>query len=148
MRRAWLAATLVLMACPPDFTGAPEAPAVSERVALESTSRVPEGTWGGQHVRLEVTAEGAQVEFDCAHGRINGALSLDRDGNFDVAGVFVQEHGGPVRSDEAEDAQPARYSGTTKGDTLELKVNFANGKDALGPYRLVRGQAGRVVKCL
>src|SRR5437762_14101876 len=30
------------------------------------------GTWGGQHIRLSVRADGAAVEFDCAHGTIDG----------------------------------------------------------------------------
>src|SRR5215203_6116873 len=40
-------------------------------------SRVAEGTWGGAHLRLSVGGEGAQLEFDCAHGEISGPLVLD-----------------------------------------------------------------------
>src|SRR5262249_44166236 len=77
---------------------------------------VATGTWGGEHIILEVSGKGAEVEFDCAHGKITEPMALNRHGDFDVAGTFSPEHGGPVRQDEAENLKPARYSGHVEGD--------------------------------
>ena len=105
------------------------------------------GSWGGDHAVLDVTATSASIEFDCAHGALPVPLTLNR-GTFDVTGDFVQEHGGPIRSDETVDRQPARYSGTVSGNTMTLLVRLtATGQD-LGTYTLMRGVSGRVFKCL
>jgi hypothetical protein len=105
------------------------------------------GTWGGDHAVLDVTATSASIEFDCAHGTLPVPLTLNR-GTFDVTGDYVQEHGGPIRSDETVDRQPARYSGTVSGNTMTLMVRLtATGQDR-GTYTLMRGSSGRVFKCL
>src|SRR5437016_8340462 len=38
------------------------------------------GTWGGEHVILDVSKNGAVLEFDCAHGQIDQPLILDKKG--------------------------------------------------------------------
>ena len=67
---------------------------------------VPSGTWGGEHIVMEVAGAGATVEFDCAHGTIDGTLTLDSGGRFDVAGSFTPDRGGPNRRDEPSRAVP------------------------------------------
>jgi hypothetical protein len=104
------------------------------------------GNWGGEHVRLALTSAGGDVEYDCAHGGITEALVPDNDGTFDAKGVHIREHGGPVRQDEKVDSLPARYVGRIHGDEMDLRVLVA--PDSLGPFVLVRGEAGRVFKCL
>lgn len=105
------------------------------------------GSWGGDHAVLDITATMASIEFDCAHGTLPVPLMLNR-GGFDVTGDFVQEHGGPIRSDETVDRQPARYSGTVSGSRMTLLVRLtATGQD-LGTFTLTRGVSGRVFKCL
>lgn len=105
------------------------------------------GTWGGDHAVLEVTSASASIEFDCAHGTLPVPLTLSR-GTFDVTGDYVQEHGGPIRSDETVDRQPARYMGTVSGNTMTLLVKLTATAQDLGTYRLTRGSTGRVFKCL
>src|SRR6185295_6181260 len=96
---------------------APPAPVSSPGVSLAA------GEWGGEHLRLTVNAQGAALEFDCAHGSTAKAIALDADKRFDAAGRFVREHGGPVRRDEAADpGAPARYVGSLKDDTLTLEI--------------------------
>ena len=108
---------------------------------------VVNGTWGGDHALLEITATSASIEFDCAHGTLTVPLTLTR-GAFDVSGDYVQEHGGPIRSDETVNRQPARYTGTVSGNTMTLLVRLtATGEDR-GMYSLMRGTTGRVFKCL
>ena len=91
---AWMACALAAAGCASSnsLTGP------TDRTTLAA------GSWGGQHVGLTVTAAATTIEFDCAHGRIEGAIPLDARGRFDVSGTFVLEHGGPARPDEWQHA--------------------------------------------
>lgn len=108
---------------------------------------VPLGTWGGDHVLLEVAAGGASLELDCAHGAVEGAIRLDAERRFDAGGTYVQERGGPVR-EGGEDARPARYAGRVEGKTMTLTIAVGDGGETLGPFELVRGRSARLTKCL
>jgi len=113
------------------------------RAAGERT--VTTGTWGGEHVILQVSKSGAEVEFDCAHGQITQSIALDTHGDFNVTGTFTPEHGGPVRRDENTPPAQARYSGHVDGDTLSLKVTLE--KEEVGTYTLTRGAQPMLRKC-
>jgi hypothetical protein len=102
--------------------------------------------WGGQHLRLEVTADGANLEFDCATGTITGAPEPDAQGKFTIAGTLVRELPGPTMR-EGNPAAPVKYSGTIQGETLLLVVSVEGSGEPYGEYSLVRGKPGRVVKC-
>ena len=71
-------------------------------------SRVPPGAWGGTGIALEVTASGARIELDCAHGTIEAPLALDAEGGFDLPGTLVRERPGPVRDGRGGDATASR----------------------------------------
>jgi hypothetical protein len=105
------------------------------------------GTWGGEHIRLEVTAQGGQVEYDCAHGTIDQKIIPDGQGRFDVAGTNVREHGGPVRKDEIAESHPAQFTGQIKGNTMTLTVTESDTKETVGTFSLVYGQQPHIVKC-
>jgi hypothetical protein len=107
--------------------------------------RVPNGTWGGEHVRLTVEDAGGKIEFDCAHGNLDEPLVLDASGHFDVKGSLVGE-GGPVRKDDAGNARPARYRGETDGESMSLEVTLEGGESA-GTFSLAKGGSARLVKC-
>jgi hypothetical protein len=107
--------------------------------------RVPNGDWGGEHVRLNVADTGGKIEFDCAHGSLDGPLTLDPDGRFDVKGSLVGE-GGPVMKDEAANARPARYRGQTDGRSMSLEVTLEGG-DSAGTFSLARNGRAKLVKC-
>jgi hypothetical protein len=106
---------------------------------------LPVGTWGGEHVRLEVSERGAELEFDCAHGRIERPIRLDAQGSFDMAGDFTPEHGGPVRRDEVVHAAEARYAGRLDGQTLVLTVT--RDEAVIGRFTLAFGKRPRLMKC-
>lgn len=106
------------------------------------------GAWGGAHISLQVASGDATLEYDCAHGSIDGPLRTDRDGRFDVTGTHVLEHGGPVRQGEPPDAHPARYTGRTDGREMTLTVTLTDTGQRIGTFSLVRGQAGRILRCL
>ena len=112
----------------------------------QHTGKLPTGLWGGDHISLQVTADGARLEFDCAHGSIAQAITLDADNAFDVPGSFTPEHGGPVRSDEKPRDQSARYTGRVEGRTMTLTITLADKQDA-GTYTLVQGQSPDLFKC-
>jgi hypothetical protein len=97
---------------------------------------------------LLVTERGGSLEYDCAHGKIDQALVADGAGRFDLRGTHTREHEGPIREDEEADTHPARYSGTTDGRTMTLTVTLLDSGEEVGTFKLTRGQAGRILKCL
>jgi hypothetical protein len=106
------------------------------------------GVWGGNDISLTVADSGSHLEFDCAHGDIPGALTVDARNQFDVQGTYVREHGGPIRVGETPDSQPADYAGTITGTSMSLTIRFTDTNQIIGTFVLTRGSAGRVVKCL
>jgi len=118
-------------------TPSPEAPSRSNRLPL--------GVWGGMHVVLEVTDRDASLEFDCAHGAINGPILLDKDGNFDVPGTYVGEGPGPIREGQ-ERSSKAHYSGAVRDGAMTLKVRLDN-SDVKGEFSLELGKSGKISKC-
>ena len=109
-------------------------------------SRGVSGTWGGPHISMEVTETGAEIEYDCAHGRITEEIVPDRNGNFEVKGIHVREHPGPVREGE-DNEQPASYRGSIHDDTMTLTVTLTGKNETLGTFTLEHGSSGRVRKC-
>lgn len=105
-----------------------------------------DGTWGGMHAGLTLTAGGGTIGYDCAHGTLDGPVLRDREGRFEVAGSHVREHGGPARVGEVLDSEPARYYGRVTGDVMVLRVVV--GSDTLGPFTLQRGAAPQLLRCL
>jgi hypothetical protein len=111
-----------------------------------ASRRIPPGEWGAEHVTFSVSEQGGAIEFDCAHGTIDGPLTLDRRGRFEVKGRYVPERPGPVRREQSTEGRPARYLGAVRGQAMILRVTVDDGT-RLGPYRLVLGRRGRVFKC-
>ena len=118
---------------------------MSEPSKKESTP-LPAGRWGGEHVRLDVRAGGAEIEYDCAHGTLDAPLKPDGAGRFEVGGTHVRE-GGPVRVNASPAGRPARYAGVVKGDRMTLTVTLTDGAEDLGTFTLTRGNEGRLRKC-
>jgi hypothetical protein len=112
----------------------------------QKTHRIATGVWGGQHINIDVGSRSAKVEYDCAHGEIAGPLVIDGVGKFQLRGTFTPEHGGPVRADETQRAQPATYSGEIKGNTMTLTLKVS-GSDETETFTLERGKAGELFKC-
>jgi hypothetical protein len=109
--------------------------------------RLVQGNWGGTHIRVTVGESSATIEYDCAHGQINGPLVTDRHGRFDLKGTHAPEHGGPVRDNEQSAGQPARYTGWSDGKKMTLTVTLAGRKETIGTFNLSLGGGGRLFKC-
>ena len=117
-------------------------------VAAKRPRTIPNGTWGGQHIQMVVKNGSATIEYDCASGKITGPLKLNTHGKFDLRGTHTREHGGPVRSDESAEGEPAQYNGWTDGKKMKLTVTLTNSKTEIGTFELTRGSEGRIFKCL
>jgi hypothetical protein len=107
--------------------------------------RLEEGVWGGTGITLDVKGGAAEVEFDCARGRV-GEFGLDAEGNFSARGTLANERGGPVRLGEEPKPVPATYTGKVTGETMTLRVSTEDGDDL--DFTLRRGSHGRLRKCL
>jgi hypothetical protein len=98
------------------------------------------------HVGLTLTETNGTISYDCAHGGLSSPVVADRAGYFDVGGVHVREHGGPIRDGEVPDSLPARYLGQVSGDRMKLRVVV--GPDTLGPFELQLGATPQLFRCL
>ena len=115
-------------------------------------AQVPAGTWGGEHVRLEATEHGGQLEFDCARGAIDEPLTLDDGGRFSVKGTYLREHPGPIRPGREAGARPATYSGEVHGTRMTLRVVLTGSSESesdasIAPFALTLGTTGKIRKC-
>jgi hypothetical protein len=140
-RRGWLGCALAALLAIYGYTcgGSP----------TSASRAIPTGAWGGTSVALNVTQDGATLQFDCAHGSIGGSpATLDASGRFEVAGTFVRERGGPVRVDETPDSHPALYSGTTDGRTMTLTVTLTDSQQPVGTFELGFGKTPRLIRCM
>ena len=109
--------------------------------------RLATGPWGGPHIRIDVGARSASIEYDCASGTINGPLTVDSRGRFTWRGTHHREHAGPIRVGEQGNDRPATYSGFVKGDKMTLTVKLSETNEVIETYTLKRGGFGRVFKC-
>jgi hypothetical protein len=117
------------------------------KAPVERNDKLANGVWGGQHIRLEVTDSGANIEYDCAQSTIDEPIVLDSEGNFDVKGKFTPEHAGPIRRDEENNSYAVRYTGKAKDGNMTLTVTNPEKKETIGSFTLTRGSDGRLMKC-
>jgi hypothetical protein len=110
-------------------------------------NRLPEGDWGGEHIRMQITGSGVAIEYDCAYGNIDGSIELEQKGGFEINGTYVIESGGPVTSDSKPNSRPAQYKGYVKGNKMTLTVTLIDSQVEVGTFKLVRGKEPNLFKC-
>ena len=115
-------------------------------IPLPGSPRALAGSFGGNHVALELTSLGGTLSYDCAAGTI-GPIVPDRAGHFAANGLHMPGHGGPVRVDEVPLRKAAHYSGTVSGDRITLAGVLDDGT-RLGPFLMVRGAQPMLMRCL
>ena len=115
-------------------------------VQTDATPRLVTGDWGGAHAALRLRPDGGTIEYDCAHGTLDGPLLAGADGAFRVAGTHVREHGGPERMGEVLPHEPAVYQGRVRDGQMTLEVGTAT--TALGSYSLRKDAPAQLFKCL
>jgi hypothetical protein len=109
-----------------------------------ATDRVPEGSWGGEHVGLLVGPAGAAVDLDCAHGEITAPMRLDPDGGFSLPGYYVRDIG---PAEVPEDRPAATYSGRYDGRRLTLSFVVAGTGESGGPFTAFAGAPAQLQEC-
>lgn len=122
---------------------------------------LPEGVWGGQHISLSVTENGAILEFDCGHGRIDQKIEFDNEGRFDVKGMYAGEKGGPsdkisasnedsINSSTAvnDEMLPARYTGYVTKEKMVLTIRLTDTGRNIGSFNLIKDAIPKLFKCL
>lgn len=114
-------------------------------VSATNMQKIPAGVWGGEHIRLEVGTKSAKVEYDCAHGVIEGPLVVDAGGRFNLRGTHTPERGGPIRADETPRSLPAKYEGSVNGDKMTLTLKLADAEDET--FTLEKGKEANLFKC-
>jgi hypothetical protein len=109
---------------------------------------VPNGVWGGEHIRIDVNGSGADIEFDCATGTISQPLALDSQGRFKLQGTYKADTPAPVAADGGSTGSgvTATYAGVLNGSNLRLEVTI-EGQDMPRTFDLVQGDQGHLAKC-
>lgn len=105
------------------------------------------GTWGGEGISMEITDNGASLEFDCATGRITEAIVPDSAGKFTAKGLFARQRPGPTREGDENDGQPATYTGVITGDSLTLTITLTRNDEKAGTFTLGHGKPARIRRC-
>jgi len=109
--------------------------------------RVPPGNWGGPHIGMIVSDSGAEIEYDCAAGRITAPMLLDSHGDFDLPGLYIRTGPGPVpANDSLTPSFPVRYAGHADGKTMALTVRGDSVPEQT--FSLTYGGNPNVMKCL
>jgi hypothetical protein len=121
--------------------------AAKSKPAVTSKGKLPAGVWGGEHLRMDVTESGANLEYDCASSTIDEPIIVDGNGKFDVKGKYSPQHGGPIRRDEETNSPSARYVGHVKDGEMTLTITIADKKEPIGSFNLTQGSEGRLMKC-
>jgi hypothetical protein len=154
----WMGAFLalsILLSMSLDATAAQKrrrARACKKPAARTAVKTIVPGMWGGPHIAMRITAGGAEIEFDCAHGTIEQPITLDSNERFDVPGTFVAE-GGPVSvpvdpggSSSTQKVIAARYQGRVEGKRLILTVVMDSGKTS-SLFSLTHANPPGLTKC-
>lgn len=147
MERAWIGKSLFTLACAHLLI---LGPFTTPTIANSQLNPVPIGSWGGEHIQLDVTAEGAKVEFDCAAGTIDEPLLFDPNGNFEVHGTHAIARGGPGQPGMPSlmPERPALYRGWTDGNRMHLTVILVESGREVGTFSLVLGQRAYLERCM
>lgn len=103
--------------------------------------------WGGDGVQMEITGQGATLQFPCADGSILAPLKASANGEFTARGTYTPGQFGPVRKDNPPRDLPAIYQGKISGDTMQLQIELSDKTLQPPAMTLTRGKTGRVVRC-
>lgn len=110
---------------------------------------VTPGVWGGDGIKMTVTATGAILEFDCDGGAINEPLLFAHVGKFTAAGTYSFGRGGPRQlGDPPATAHPARYEGDIDGKAMQLSIFLADLSRNMGTFKLELGRQAVLERCL
>ena len=105
------------------------------------------GNWGGVDAAMIVSDTATHVHVGCTFGDVSGRITLDQNGNFDVAGQYVLR-AYPVT---VGPPMPARFAGHRTGDILSITVTVTDTVEhqtvVKGPVVVILGQAAQMGPC-
>ena len=105
------------------------------------------GQWGGPHISLLLEGGLGTIEYDCASGTIDSAVSPTKDGRFTATGTHRPGQGGPIRVGQIFTSVRATYAGTVEKTKMTLSGKLEDGT-VLGPFTLTQGEEGQLTRCL
>ena len=120
---------------------------IDNNMELQQGKPLPEGTWGGVGIQMNINADSASIEFDCADAEIPGKILIDKNGSFSAQGKFNRRHPGPVRRNEPPPAD-AKFTGRVSNNKMTLKITLTSDRTDAGEYTLELGRNARIVRCL
>lgn len=94
-----------------------------------------------------MTKNGAEIQFNCAHGDIEEPLLLDQQGRFSAKSTSVRRRMGPQREGNPSVNQTAVYSGVIRNQSMTLTVTLMETKQMIGTFTLEHSKLVRPVKC-
>ena len=106
------------------------------------------GNWGGEHISLEITDSGVNIELDCAHAVVKSPLKPDQSGRFEFAGIYTQQIGGAVRQNAVNPSYRIKIAGQIRGKKMTLTIRRQSTGKSLGIFKLTQGKEPFIVKCL
>ena len=120
---------------------------VDKDMDLPQGKPLPEGTWGGVGIQMDVNEDSTSIAFDCADAEIPGKIIVDKNGNFSARGKFNRRHPGPIRPNEPPPVD-AKFAGRVSNNRMTLKITLTSDGTAAGEYTLEHGRNARIVRCL
>ena len=105
------------------------------------------GQWGGPHISLLLQGGLGDIEYDCASGTIDTVIYPAKDGRFTATGTHRTGQGGPIRVGQVFVSQRATYSGTVEKEKMTFAGQLEDGT-TLGPFSLILGSKGELLRCL
>lgn len=103
---------------------------------------VAEGEWGSELASLTLTRAGGTLGYQCGEGTMDSTWTMSADGR--LVGTGVHYFGGGPVPVAGRTANVAQYSGVVAGRVLTLTAFLPGRGVTLGPFRMVRGDTGRV----
>lgn len=89
------------------------------------------GSWGGPGASVIATDNKATLRFSCASGSVDGLITIDGEGAFEVEGTFVREAG-----PEPYASFPVTFRGQVSGGRMYLEVWLLDVDLSGGSYEL------------
>lgn len=102
------------------------------------------GRWGGQRIRIDVSATGARIQVDCLVASREGAVAVDDAGGFALAMTFAPIRG--VALDGEEERPLSHVTGRLENDRLVITIAPKDAEPS-GSFTLERNGKATLPNC-
>ena len=129
----------------------PKKKITTEKMKNTDSTFLSPGIWGARGVNLVIEDDGANIEYDCALGKIEGKILVTGQGDFKVSGTYTILSGGPVSIDQPNRKLTVVFEGSIKDDKMTLSVispdDDNDDEKVLQKNTLEKGSFGRIYSC-